>query len=292
MCGLQDACRQTRSEAFTCVDPTQFRRGFYRIGIKSTCFYCPSTIEAGELYGGNDCELDRFYWKQITFYHSGDTCGLPGPFPGRTSRQWLAAMDEPTYQVPGGIPRPAYQQLLKHCGAAADHMLHNHRFAFSGRLVRCKPSAATLLKKAPAAGWRDRISNRFPCVGPPLRQGPDFQRDDNDVARAWFQFPLDIVDATTPQTMAKLMVGARDALGMSPEVSCTIRNQMQRTETRVALLWSIWRSRRVAAESIDVAVNDVLDVLARVAAVLPDDVDVNEWGFGDVRGQCPLQSAK
>ena len=51
------------------------------------------------------------------------------------------------------------------------------------------------------------------------------------MARAWFQFPLDIVDAITPQTMAKLVVGARDALGRFPEVRCTIRNQMQRTET-------------------------------------------------------------
>ena len=32
--------------------------------------------------------------------------------------------------------------------------------------------------------------------------------------------------------------------------------------------------------------DDVDDVLARVAAELPDDVDVNEWGFGDVREQC------
>ena len=110
---------------------------------------------------------------------------------------------------------------------------------------------------------------------PPLRQEPDFQRDDDDVARAWFEFPLEIVDAITPQTMAKLVVGARDALGRFPEVRCTIRNQMQRTETRVALLWKIWRSRRAAAESIDDD-DDVGDVLGRVAADLPDDVDVNE----------------
>ena len=36
-------------------------KGFLKLGIKSTCLYCASTIETGMLYGGYEAETDRFF---------------------------------------------------------------------------------------------------------------------------------------------------------------------------------------------------------------------------------------
>ena len=84
------------------------------------------------------------------------------------------------------------------------------------------------------------IFNRFPGIRAPLKLEPDFQWDDDDVTRSWSNLPLDIVDTVTPQVVAKLVIDARAVLDRFPEVHCTIRNQIQRTETRVALLVKIW----------------------------------------------------
>ena len=127
-------------------------KGFFKLGIKSTCLHCTSSIEAGVLYGGYDAERDRFYWKEFTFHHYLGECGLPGPFPGRTSRQWQATIDEPIFKIPGGIQHEAYEQLLNHCGATADFMLHRHQLGLSGKLLRGKPTISTLLMKARAPG--------------------------------------------------------------------------------------------------------------------------------------------
>ena len=104
-----------RTEECTCDLPTYgLYKGFFKLGIKSTCKHCTSSIEAGVLYGGYDAERDRFYWKEFTFHHCLGECGLPGPFPGRTSRQWQASIDEPIFKTPGGIqhevsdPSPKY----------------------------------------------------------------------------------------------------------------------------------------------------------------------------------------
>ena len=112
---------QARTAECICDLPTYGQyKGFFKLGIKSTCMHCTSSIEAGVLYGGYDAERDRFYWKEFTFHHCLGECGLPGPFPGRTSRQWQASIDEAIFKTPGGIGHEAYQQPLKHCGATAD----------------------------------------------------------------------------------------------------------------------------------------------------------------------------
>jgi hypothetical protein len=249
--------------------------GFFKIGVRSTCKHCASTIETGVLYGGYEEETDRFYWKELTFHHYSDECGLPGPFPGRTSRQWMAAIDEPIFKTPGGIGHQVYQQLLKSCGAAADYMLHSWRLGFSGQLVRCKPSTSTLLRKAQVAGItlygesQRSVFNRFPGVNPPLRQEPDFQFDNSDVATSWLKMQLDLVDDITPRMMTQLLMDARAVLGRYPAVRCTMNSQAHRTETRVALLWQIWRSRRKATERCDVdrwvpVVDDVAEVMDHI----------------------------
>ena len=108
-------------------------KGFFKLGIKSTCKHCTSSIEAGVLYGGYDAERDCVYWKEFTFHHCLGECGLTGPFPGRTSRQWQASIDEPIFKTPGGILHEAYRQLLKHCGATADFIIHRYRLvAYQG----------------------------------------------------------------------------------------------------------------------------------------------------------------
>ena len=59
-----------RTEECTCDLPTYgLYKGFFKLGIKSTCKHCTSSIEAGVLYGGYDAERDRFYWKEFTFHH-------------------------------------------------------------------------------------------------------------------------------------------------------------------------------------------------------------------------------
>ena len=89
---------QARTEKCTCDLPVYGHyKGFLELGIMSTCLYCASTIETGVLYGGYEAETDRFYWKEFTFHHYLGECGLPSSFPGRTSRQWQATIDEPIF---------------------------------------------------------------------------------------------------------------------------------------------------------------------------------------------------
>ena len=96
--GKEEAC----AEECTCDHHYIYGqyKGFHKLGIKSTCLYCESTIEAGILYGGYEAETDRFHWKEFTFHHCLGECGLPAPFPGRTSRQWRATIDEPIFKIP------------------------------------------------------------------------------------------------------------------------------------------------------------------------------------------------
>ena len=203
-----------RTEECTCDLPTYGRyKGFFKLGIKSTCMHCTSSIEAGVLYGGYDAERDRFYWKEFTFHHCLGECGLPGPFPGRTSRQWQASIDEPIFKTPGGIQHEAYQQLLKHCGATADFIIHRYRLGLSGKLLRGRPTTSTLLMKARTPGSGYSTFNRFPGITPPLKQEPDFQFDDADVAKSWSKLQLDLVDEIPPPMVAQLLMDAKDVLG-------------------------------------------------------------------------------
>ena len=57
------------------------------------------------LYGGYQEEADRFYWKELTFHHYAGECGLPGAFPGRTSRQRMALMRGMEMNVHAGRAR-------------------------------------------------------------------------------------------------------------------------------------------------------------------------------------------
>ena len=53
---------QARTEKCTCDLPVYGQyKGFLKLGIKSTCLYCASTIETGVLYGGYEAETDRFF---------------------------------------------------------------------------------------------------------------------------------------------------------------------------------------------------------------------------------------
>ena len=85
-----------------------------------------------------------------------------------------------------------------------------------------------------------------------MKQDPDFQFDDSDVAKSWSKLQLDLVDEIPPRVPAQLLMDAKAALGRYPQVRCAVHNQGQRTETRVALLWQIWRSRRKTNEIWDV----------------------------------------
>ena len=124
-------------------------------------------------------------------------------------------------------------------------MLHQYRLGLSGKLLREKPTISTLLMKARTPGSGYSTFNRFPGITPPLKQEPDFQFDDADVAKSWSKLQLDLVDEIPPPMVAQLLMDAKDVLGWFPQVQCAIRSQAQRTETRVALLWQIWRSRRI-----------------------------------------------
>ena len=81
---------------------------------------------------------------------------------------------------------------------------------------------------------------------------------------SWSKWQLDLVDEIPPPMVAQLLMDAKDVLGWFPQVQCAIRSQAQRTETRVALLWQIWRSRRSPL------LGEVEDVLASVIDCLTD----------------------
>ena len=53
---------QAQTEECICGLPVHGQyKGFFKLGIKSTCLYCASTIETGVLYGSYEAETDRFY---------------------------------------------------------------------------------------------------------------------------------------------------------------------------------------------------------------------------------------
>ena len=271
---------QARTEECTCDLPVYGQyKGFFKLGIKATCLYCASTIEAGVLYGGYEAETDRFYWKEFTFHHYLGECGLPGSFPGRTSRQWQATIDEPIFKIPGGIQRDAYEQILNHCAATADFMLHRYRLGLSGKLLRGKPTISTLLMKVRTPGSEYSTFNRFPGVTSPLKQAPEFQFDDADVAKSWSKLQLDLVDEIPPRVLAQLLMDAKAALGRYPQVRCVAHTQAKRTETRVALLWQIWRSRRDAVDEWDV--DEWFSVVHDVEEVLDFIMDSGRVPFGE-----------
>ena len=85
-----------------------------------------------------------------------------------------------------------------------------------------------------------------------MKQDSDFQFNDYDVVTSWHKLQLNQVDEIPPRVLAQLLMDAKVALGRYPQVRCAIHNQAQRTETRVALLWQIWRSRRKTTEIWDV----------------------------------------
>ena len=60
-------------------------KGFFKLGIKSTCLHCTSSIEAGVLYGGYDAERARNFTP-------GSSEGVPadaGDEQDRPHVQWL-----------------------------------------------------------------------------------------------------------------------------------------------------------------------------------------------------------
>ena len=284
----------------TCLHKRSVRfSGFRTCGIKSTCSHCSSTIETGVLYGGYDPDRQRFYFKELTFHHHLGECDLPGPFPGRFSRQWMAAIDGPILSIPGGIGHQAYRQLMNHCGATADYMLHRYRFGMSGRLLCGKPTISTLLQKAPHAGSEYSIFNRFPGISSPLKLEPNFQLNDTDVRTSWAKLQLDLVDEISPEVLTKILIQAKAALGRYPQVRFgpfpnggtyvqygdkgfhrASLHGAHRTETRVALLWQIWRSRRSDASYLDV-LNSIEESLKDADGCVPkSELDKLDAYFG------------
>ena len=83
---------------------------------------------------------------------------------------------------------------------------------------------------------------RLPCLHP-LKMEPEFQFDDRDVASEWHHIPLEVVDMTEPDRIYGLLAAAAIGLGREPRMHPWQRNHVQRTETRLALLWRIWTSR-------------------------------------------------
>ena len=118
-----------------------------------------------------------------------------------------------------------------------------------------------------------------------MKQEPDFQFDDADVAKSWSKLQLDLVDEIPPPMVAQLLMDAKDVLGWFPQVQCAIRSQAQRTETRVALLWQIWRSRRTTCD-----IEEVLDPVTDFATEQSPYADAVREEFilvGNVRERYP-----
>lgn len=153
-------------------------------------------------------------------------------------------------------------------------MLHLYRLGLLGKLLRGKLTISTLLMKARSPGSGYSTLNRFPGVTAPLKQELDFQFDDAHVAKSWPKLQLDLVDEIPPPMAARLLMGAKDMLGWFAHVQCALRSQAQRAETRLGLLWQIWRSRRTPidlgqGESLLGEVEDGIDCVTDQASLKP-----------------------
>ena len=138
----------------------------------------------------------------------------------------------PVAATPGadvGITKREYDWLLKQCHAKADWQLRRWRVSWRGKLVRCKQPHLEW-RSDPPDDWESSHAfaetfafeetfaeeTIFRARKQPLRQEPEWQFDDLDVATAWKRMDASLLDSYTPADLLSLGIKATASLGRWP----------------------------------------------------------------------------
>ena len=207
-------------------------------GVVGCCASCGSYITCGVFHTGRvECDDDLSVtsdYTQLTFRHhrsfKNELCDDGVHLP-QISGKW-EQLFAPLASTPGedvGVTKREYNWLLKQCHAKADWQLRLWRVSWRGKLVR---------SKQPHLEWRsdppdDWESGRafaetfaseetfaeetiFRARRPPLRQEPEWQLDDLDVAAAWKRFNPLVLDSVTPEDLLAVGIKTIASLGRWP----------------------------------------------------------------------------
>ena len=161
------------------------------------------------------------------------------------SAEWEQLL-QPLPVIPGadmGVTMPEYLWLLKQCRAKTDWQLHQWHLTFSGRLM-CRPQRTLQWRPEPPEGWlhcfwdgKDDKESTFRTRKKPLRQEPEWQFDDLDVAAAWKRFDASLLDRFAPAEVLSVGVKAIACLGHWPRRSISdVGNPNARREILLAKL--------------------------------------------------------
>ena len=195
-------------------------------GVMGRCASCDALITCGVFHAGRLKLLryDENYsltslssdYASLTFLHK-DSCDTRLP---QVSTKW-EELFLPLAATPGadvGITEREYSWLLKQCRAKADWQLREYRVSWSGKLLRGRRPQVEW-RAAPPDDWkstREDEENNFRVRRQPLRQEPEWQFDDFDVAAAWKRIDPLVLDGFTPEDVLAAGRKAIASLGRWP----------------------------------------------------------------------------
>ena len=178
-------------------------------GVMGRCASCDALITCGVFHAGRLKLLryDENYsltslssdYASLTFLHK-DSCDTRLP---QVSTKW-EELFLPLAATPGadvGITEREYSWLLKQCRAKADWQLREYQVSWSGKLLRGRRPQVEW-RAAPPDDWkstREDEENNFRVRRQPLRQEPEWQFDDFDVAAAWKRIDPLVLDGFKPE---------------------------------------------------------------------------------------------
>jgi len=163
-------------------------------------------------------------YSSVTFLHCEDCDEERIP---RLSAKWEQLFEPmgqnilPMAYTPGkdvGITEREYSWLLKQCHAKADWQLREYRVSWNGKLLRGRRPHIEW-RSEPPDDWnsiREDVENNFRARKQPLRQEPEWQFDDFDVAVAWERIDPLVLDRFTPEDLLAVGSRATASLGRWP----------------------------------------------------------------------------
>ena len=142
------------------------------------------------------------------------------------------------FELPGadvGVTWQAYRRLCRRAGVVADFMIDELRVTFAGRVCRRRGSPA-LSRRGVVAPSGFSPFGPFRVRRAPLRQEPEWQLDNKDVARAWRRLSPNALLSVSPSELYIAAEVAVQTLGRWPRLSAETKCWVHRTEKRLALL--------------------------------------------------------
>jgi len=196
-------------------------------GVGGECASCDGLILCGVFHAGR-LALPDFYdeaslltsdYSLLTFQHYMHLGSCSKDIP-QISAQWEQLFRSLEY-TPGkdvGITEREYSWLLKQCRAKADWQLREYRVSWDGRLLRGR-RPRTEWRSEPPDDWTSNCEdaeNNFRARRQPLRQEPEWQFDDFDVAAAWKRIDPLVLDSLPPEDIVAVGRKAIASLGRWP----------------------------------------------------------------------------